>query len=372
MKKFLKKTAKKIARPFIRVMRKALQIEELYKKLDAIESAQPVIDYESIKTLANYIAHDGGRFETELAITAIMKDEGPYLREWIEYHKIVGVDKFYLYDHASVDNTVEILKPYIEKGEVVYERVEEIEGQRKPQIAVYNDALQKHRNKSRYIAFIDLDEFIVPVSKQKITDILFEIERKTPFTALAVHWVCFGYNGHAVKPDGLVIENYTKSDRISPLIKSIVNPRAVIKFGGTAHSPVSFFGFKTRNENGIAIHYYKGDIGEQDLSITHLNMPDLRINHYVTKSYEEFAARTERNRKGNPWLPFYSEKIPPLEGKGTDQWRIGDYFSEYPDYEDNAILRFVPQVKEALRAAHETESAYNEAGSGGKAGRNAC
>jgi len=28
-----------------------------------------------------------------LAIAAIFKDEAPYLKEWIEYHKLVGVER---------------------------------------------------------------------------------------------------------------------------------------------------------------------------------------------------------------------------------------------------------------------------------------
>ena len=34
-------------------------------------------------------------FETELAITAIIKNEAPYIKEWIEYPKLVGVQKIF-------------------------------------------------------------------------------------------------------------------------------------------------------------------------------------------------------------------------------------------------------------------------------------
>ena len=34
-----------------------------------------------------------------LAICAIYRDEAPYLREWIEFHRLVGVEHFFLYDN---------------------------------------------------------------------------------------------------------------------------------------------------------------------------------------------------------------------------------------------------------------------------------
>ena len=55
-----------------------------------------------------------------LAICAIAKDEGPYLKEWIEWHLKNGVEKFYIYDNGSKDDTTTVLKPYIEKGIVEY------------------------------------------------------------------------------------------------------------------------------------------------------------------------------------------------------------------------------------------------------------
>ena len=54
------------------------------------------------------------------SICAIFKNEAPYLKEWIEYHLIFGVDHFYLYNVGSHDSFQSILKPYINKGLVTY------------------------------------------------------------------------------------------------------------------------------------------------------------------------------------------------------------------------------------------------------------
>src|SRR4051794_35476653 len=54
----------------------------------------------------------------QLAIGAIFRDEAPYLKEWIEFHKLVGVQHFYLYNNYSTDDYESVLRPYIEIGEV--------------------------------------------------------------------------------------------------------------------------------------------------------------------------------------------------------------------------------------------------------------
>ena len=51
-----------------------------------------------------------------LSICAIYRNEGEYLREWIEFHRLVGVERCYLYDNLSTDSHREVLAPYVEQG----------------------------------------------------------------------------------------------------------------------------------------------------------------------------------------------------------------------------------------------------------------
>ncbi|MBR0260666.1 MAG: glycosyltransferase family 2 protein [Selenomonadaceae bacterium] len=50
------------------------------------------------------MAVDKNLFLYDLAIVAILKNEGRYLKEWLDYHLSAGVDHFYLYDNDSTDN----------------------------------------------------------------------------------------------------------------------------------------------------------------------------------------------------------------------------------------------------------------------------
>ena len=138
-----------------------------------------------------------------LSITAVLQNEAPYIKEWIEYHRLVGVERFYIYDNESTDNVKEILKPYIDLGIVCYHYVPGIAMQNK----VYRDALYKYKNQTRWMAIIDLDEFIVPVEKQSIPEFLKDYEK---YPGVVINWQVFDSNGFLESPKsggGLVSVN---------------------------------------------------------------------------------------------------------------------------------------------------------------------
>jgi len=129
----------------------------------------------SIPIFVSYLINNNNIFEDELSVVSIMKNEGPYLKEWIEYHKLVGVDRFYLYDNGSTDNTKEVIAPYINNRTVIYVEMSCVNsmGGGYLQMFAYNQTVKKYKNKTRWLAAIDLDEFIVPLYKNSIKDILY-------------------------------------------------------------------------------------------------------------------------------------------------------------------------------------------------------
>ncbi|MBR0061311.1 MAG: glycosyltransferase family 92 protein, partial [Selenomonadaceae bacterium] len=69
-----------------------------------------------------------------------------------------GVDHFYLYDNDSMDNQAEVAAPYVKAGLVDYFPYPG----KAMQYAAYNDAVKRFKFQTRYMAFIDGDEFIYP------------------------------------------------------------------------------------------------------------------------------------------------------------------------------------------------------------------
>lgn len=52
-------------------------------------------------------------FKYDLSVAAIMKFEEPYVAEWVAFHKVCGVQHFYIYDNNAHSTMAEVLKPYI-------------------------------------------------------------------------------------------------------------------------------------------------------------------------------------------------------------------------------------------------------------------
>ncbi|OQA31588.1 MAG: Glycosyl transferase family 2 [archaeon ADurb.Bin336] len=257
-----------------------------------------------------------------LSICAIIKDEGPYLQEWIEFHKLVGVEHFYIYDNNSTDNTKQILQPYINDKTITYTFWPMHPGQ----IEAYNDCLKNYGKESKWIAFIDLDEFLYSPKEDDLKKVIIDYEQ---YPAIGVNWVCFGSNNIEKKTDELVIKRFTKRAFLNfppnRHIKSIVQSILTECAGNTPHQ------FIYKN-NSLAVDENFNFIQKNESLSKNISINKIRINHYLVKSKEECENKLSRGRatiKDN---------------------RKEDYFKEHNknDEEDLIITRFLPELKDAL------------------------
>ena len=94
-------------------------------------------------------------FLYDIVITAIAKNEGHYLEEWVEYYLSIGVDHFYIYDNDSTDNSKEVLQPYIDKGIVDFIPYN---GEEKQLPSLYN-SFHNYRYITKYMINVDIIHF---------------------------------------------------------------------------------------------------------------------------------------------------------------------------------------------------------------------
>ena len=228
-------------------------------------------------------------FDDYLSIVCIAKYEADYVKEWIDYHFLIGIDRIYFYDNESPDHTMEILEPYIESGRLVYTLIKG----RARQLDAYNDAIRKYAERTKYMAFIDLDEFLVledetSTLKETIDSIMSKDRRAG---GIAVNWCMYGSSGHQTKPNGLVIENFlyrgTPDRRGNDCIKTIANPRIVEKYQHV-HYPTYKAGFYNIDELGKRVDGWSNPRSG--------NTKRIRINHYFTKSKEEWIERRSHGK----------------------------------------------------------------------------
>lgn len=159
-----------------------------------------------------------------LSICAIFKNEGPYLAEWLAFHRLMGVDHFYLYNNNSTDGFQAVLAPWIAKRVVTLIAWPE-DFAKGAQRHAYNDCLIRARGKARWLAFIDIDEYLFSPSFDSVPEALSQFES---YPGIVVHWRIFGSRCESVAKEGFVTERFVhrakRTFARNRQVKSIVNP----------------------------------------------------------------------------------------------------------------------------------------------------
>ena len=260
----------------------------------------PLLMYFYNTVVKGYIKLFGAKDKRELkykvSACLIFKDEGPFLKEWLDYHLTVGIDHFYLYDNNSTDNYREIIQPYIDREQITLVPWPH----QQAQAQAYKHCLETYRTETNWITFIDADEFIVPRYE---ADIKAWIRRFEKYPAIVIQWLMFGTNGK-LKHDynQNVIEQYHACwEQFYRLGKCIVNTRYNLTnwdtqyfhhhaymrypvFGCNLVVPaVNQWGYICR---GSRIWGGKGD------KMAHRN---IQINHYYTKAWDIYQSKMNKS-----------------------------------------------------------------------------
>lgn len=271
-----------------------------------------------------------------ICVGAIIKDEAPYLPEWLAFHRLLGVRRFVLYDNGSTDGTQAVLRPYEAEGLVTVVDWRVFTDLVRPQALAHAHAIVNYGAAFRWISFIDVDEFLFPAEGDSLDDALAAYEH---LPSLSLPWLNFGPGGHETKPAGLVIENYLERAVFPPLPgqktlvrhKTLVDPARVTAAGTHMHAvdggpPGSF------TEDGARVT--PETARDYDL----LCLRRLRLNHYFTRSRAEMAAKIAKGR---------ISRAGAVNPTALDN-RMRAY--EMGVERDTAILRFAPAVRATMEA----------------------
>lgn len=220
-----------------------------------------------------------------LSVCAVFKNEAPGLSEWVEFHKAVGVEHFYLYNNNSEDDFLIALTPRISDGTVTL-----IDFPKHPgQLAAYDHCLSTFANEARWIAFLDIDEYLHPAKSTNLKNVLTNYES---YPSVCVNLQIYGSSGRALPSGGLIIESFTRKGPLSwsrnRQIKSIVDPTRTIR----SCDPHSFV--LSGSEPAVTEHY-KAITTSSSKAVT---IDLIRINHYAIRSFVEFLAKRRRGRAG--------------------------------------------------------------------------
>ncbi|MDR1269911.1 MAG: glycosyltransferase family 92 protein [Planctomycetaceae bacterium] len=216
-----------------------------------------------------------------LSVTAIFRNENQWLEEWIRYHRHLGAEHFYLYNN-DVDRTESdwILQPYVEAG-----LVENISYPGESmQMSAYRDAVSRAISNTNWLAFIDLDEFVLPRYCDDIRTLMQDYES---FGGMGIYWNVFGSSGYIQSPPNQINhflyranEHFTNNR----FFKCIVRPEQIL-INQIKHNPHYF-----QLKKGVLVNEQQEKLSEKEYLGN-----KIRIIHYAVRSYDYFF-RIKRTR----------------------------------------------------------------------------
>jgi hypothetical protein len=128
---------------------------------------------------------------TDLVVAAIFKRESRYIAEWLAWHRMMGASEFWLWDNDEPTDPVthRILAPYIAAGIL---SLVHMPGRKRQSNAYWEirDRAERRRDDIKWVAVIDLDEFLQPTNGGTMIEVLAEFE-KDDIAGVVGHWACY-------------------------------------------------------------------------------------------------------------------------------------------------------------------------------------
>lgn len=276
------------------------------------------------------------------AIVTTMKNEGPFILEWIAHHRAIGFDDILVYTNDCTDGTDTLLELLQSKGIVQHRDNKFRDMDLKPQHAALQSAEEEAViQKATWVTCIDVDEFVNIKCGDGTLDALFQAVPDA--NMISMTWRLFGNGDVHLFKEGLITEQFF---RCAPEY---------------ARKPHQAWGFKTLFRNiglfkKLGVHRPKGLNPQLWEKINWVNgsgalLPrdmfrngwrstidtygyDLvQLNHYAVRSAESFLVKRDRGRVNHV-----------DRDQGLAYWfRMNNNYEE-----DRSIERMVPTLRAEL------------------------
>ena len=291
-----------------------------------------------------------------LTISVIVKNRADCIKEWIEFHLMVGVQHIYLYDNESTDNLKQVLSPYIKKNLVTVipfskQYVVLIDGSTEimTQKLFLRTSIETHACETRWMAMIDCDEFILPSGNASINNngLINILKRFEGFTSVVIPWLYFTSNGWITRPSKLVIEAYTRRwSKPRHMWKHILQPKR-IRSVYSVHNFRSIPSFYSVNEKMEPFANWPGMLNKH--LVRHLYYSDsfypfdiVKLHHYKTKSAEDWESRLTTGEVSGTDTGLTGPKI-------KEHWETYFKLQSADSVTDTTMMKYVEPLRKKLR-----------------------
>lgn len=272
-----------------------------------------------------------------LGIVTMFRDEAPYLVEWIEYHLLAGVSRFWLYDNGSSDDGAGKLAPYVARGvvELTPWPTADNPPRRRERIArqlgAAKDGFRRASGVVDWVAHVDVDEFFLPMEDRDVPTCL--DKHFSEASGVYVNWRMFGTSGVTVPAGDPILRELTSCARRghpeNSVGKSVVRPEHVdlgsiwyvhhfpLRTGYYVDGARRRLSFDARNDL-----VKSGDHIDDHLRINHYN---LRDEHFYRTRRLPDAEKGRLDKKLDRLVEHHAEF-----GKDTDRKIIKYLKKHYP------------------------------------------
>ncbi|WP_323785342.1 glycosyltransferase family 2 protein [Thalassovita sp.] len=241
---------------------------------------------------------------TGTLIVGCMKNEAPYIIEWVAYHRAIGVDNFLIYTNDCSDGTSEILDRLQDMGVLQHRNNDKWKGN-SPQQHALNQALKEPvLQNSDWIAHIDVDEFMnIRCGNGTLPDFF---ERIGDATNVAMTWRLFGYNGVTRLEDSFVIDQFDIcAPKFCPKPHTVWGFKTMFRNIGAYEKISCHRPNKLREDFKAQVKWVNGsgqdmtkDAAEKGWrnSKKTIGYDLIQLNHYALRSAESYLVKRQRGR----------------------------------------------------------------------------
>jgi glycosyl transferase family 2 len=237
-------------------------------------------------------------------IVGCMKDEAPYIVEWVAYHRAMGVDNFLIYTNGCSDGTSELLDRLQEMGVLQHRNNDNWKGNSPQQYALNQSLKEPLIKNADWIIHIDVDEFMnVRTGNGTLQDFF---DAVPDATNVAMTWRLFGHNDVTRLSDDMVIDQFdTCAPKYCPKPHTVWGFKTMFKNIGayekiSCHRPNKLRqGFQNKvhwvNGSGKDMTKEAAEKGWRN-SRKSIGYDLLQLNHYALRSAESYLIKRQRGR----------------------------------------------------------------------------
>lgn len=148
----------------------------------------------------------------QVVLVSAMRNEGPFILEWVAYHRVIGINRIVVVSNGSTDGSDDLLSALADAGELTFLRTTPGRGVAPQEAAVQAFETEVGYREGDWYLWLDADEFLnVHVGDRTVQALLSTLG---PASALMLNWRLFGSSGHDIFPGRYVSTDFSGASRL--------------------------------------------------------------------------------------------------------------------------------------------------------------